>query len=208
MGRSKNNKRKQQPQQQKQGGKSKRQRKQRFWILDCRDTSKSRNQDDDEENIADVEILVTRVELLDDYKQVPRPDQSKPTAGEAGVGEGTAVEGVPDNKARQEASLSFRFEDHKAPILSLMSPVVQSSSLIDLEDQKGEDEKNSPSIKDEQNSSTIKDEKKSFSIKDETNSSFIKDENDSLSIKDEKNSSSIKVAIRKASSAKGPMQKV
>jgi hypothetical protein len=134
MGRSSKNKRKHQQQQQlQQGGKSKRQRMQRFWILDCQDSSKSQKQDDDEEDdAADVEILVTRIELSDTYRQVPPADQDTVIASQVESG-GKDI--ASDELATKEASIEARFEDHEAPIHSFVSYVGQRS-LVDLEEQK------------------------------------------------------------------------
>ena len=140
MGRSSKNKRKHhQQQQQQQGGKSKRQRKQqRFWILDCQDTSTARKQDDDEEeDAADIEILVTRIELSDSYKQCLPPDQDKAIVDD--IDPGTTEETT-------EASVEAQIEDHDVPIHSLV-PNAERRPVVDLENQKELDTKNSASVK-------------------------------------------------------------
>jgi len=146
MGRSSKNKRKHQQQQQQQGGKSKRQRKQqRFWILDCQDTSTARKKDDDEEDAADIEILVTRIELSDDYKRFLPPDQDKTIVDEIDSGStesGIVTGGCETTKASVEAQI----EDHDVPIHSL-TPYMGQRSVVDLENQKDLDAKNSASVK-------------------------------------------------------------
>ena len=148
MGRSSKNKRKhQQQQQQQQGGKSKRQRKQqRFWILDCQDTSTARKQDDDEEeDAADIEILVTRIELSDSYKQCLPPDQDKAIVDD--IDPGTTESGnVAEDRETTEASVEAQIEDHDVPIHSLV-PNAERRPVVDLENQKELDTKNSASVK-------------------------------------------------------------
>jgi hypothetical protein len=63
----------------KSGRNGKRQKRERFWIEDCRDTpmpSGDRGRDDsddDKRKVLSLELLVTRSELVDDYRQVPNP---------------------------------------------------------------------------------------------------------------------------------------
>jgi type I site-specific restriction endonuclease len=180
MGRSKTNKRKlhhheqQQKKQPKHGGKSKRQRKVRFWILDCKDTTPLRNADvdkgqvEEEPETAHVELLVTRVELSDDYEHVIQvADPSANVAGDAVLrGNGQVATPLAEQDTNPEASTTITFENHTAPILTLQSPGLPSSSSVAPVDEKVQ-------------------------------------ESD-----DTENSKSITVAVRKATSAKRPMQKV
>lgn len=57
-------------QQQKKSGKNKRQRRERFWIEDCEETTIAADGADTSNSM---EILITRVELLDNFRQAPQP---------------------------------------------------------------------------------------------------------------------------------------
>ena len=83
MGRSKKNKRKRGQGSHHQsnrkpnnhGASSKRRKQGRFWIEDCQDTTAPKGVD------CKVEVLITRVELFDDYTQAPKPKDNTNNGG-------------------------------------------------------------------------------------------------------------------------------
>lgn len=82
MGRPKKNKRKHpsnskfNKHNQKHFHKNKRQKKERFWIEDCEETTAP-------EGYSQMEVLITRVELTDDYTQKPKAPIDKKAQGDA-----------------------------------------------------------------------------------------------------------------------------
>jgi hypothetical protein len=65
-------------QKQKQRRPNKRQKRERFWIEDCKDSSlpESSSLSNDDIKQITLEVLITQTQLVDDYRQVPQSSKS------------------------------------------------------------------------------------------------------------------------------------
>lgn len=80
MGRKNKNK-KRQNDQGKQKRPTKKQKREKFWIEDCQDTSLPPSSPSNVER-ASLEVLITQCQLFDDYRQIPRPQVQSSNAGD------------------------------------------------------------------------------------------------------------------------------